>query len=120
MQSASRRGISVLEVIVALTILGTGVVASLRLTERATAAVALARRTELAADSASAFLDKVALWSADDLDRRLGVHEQGPWRLAVDRNDDLYHVEVLDSTGRRKLLETTMHRSRDSQTAHAY
>ena len=108
----ARAGAVLLEAIVALTILaiaGAAIVAlatdSARAVERALAADGAVRR-------ASAFLDAVALWPREDLDRHIGDREEGPWRLIVDRSTPtLYSVTLADSAHRRVLLHTVLHRA---------
>jgi prepilin-type N-terminal cleavage/methylation domain-containing protein len=107
-----RSGMTLIEVLVALLIVASmtaGVAAlvsvNVIITTRASAADDEMRK-------ASAFLDLIALWPSEDLERHLGEHEQGPWRLRVlHPAATLYTVTVLDSTGRRILLSTAVYRS---------
>jgi type II secretory pathway pseudopilin PulG len=106
-----RDGVALLEAVVALTIL---TVAGLAATAAVRQGAEVARRAE-AADAdlrrASAFLDAVALWPREDLDRHLGDRPEGPWRLRVDRPiPTLYLVGLTDSTDTRMLLHTALYR----------
>jgi hypothetical protein len=74
-------------------------------------ATSRAAATEYETSRASAFLDHVALWPTEDLDRHLGEREQGKWRLQVMRpGQAIYRVAILDSTGQRVLLATMLYR----------
>lgn len=75
-------------------------------------AVALARTAEDRVTAASAFLDRVALWPPEDLDRHLGAHAQGRWVLEVERsNRSIYTLTLFDGSTRRELLGTMLYRS---------
>lgn len=112
----TERGTILLEALVALTILATaglalavGVREALETTRRA----AMSERRVL---DASGFLEAVALWPAEDLDRHLGDRPNGPWRLVVNRpSRDIYEVQVVDSTSRLVLVTTSLFRP---ETAH--
>lgn len=115
--SRAKPGAVLLEAIVALTILMiAGVTAVIMATESAHS-VALIRESEAELRSASAFLEAAALWTREDLDRRLGEREQGRWRLRIDRPaPTLYTLTLTDSLGRAELLRTTVFRP---EVAHA-
>jgi type II secretory pathway pseudopilin PulG len=103
-------GATLLEVVVALVILATAGTAALTMATQAMRAVASGRAAEAEVRAASAFLTAVALWTREDLDRRLGEREQGPWRLRIDRSTPaLYTVVLRDSLG-REFLRTSLHR----------
>lgn len=106
-------GVALLEVIVGLTVLVLiGFTASVMVVE-ATEAVHRAARADAEMRAASAFLDAVALWPREDLDRRLGDRRQGPWRLRLDRpTPTLYTAVLSDSTGRSEILRTSLYRPR--------
>jgi type II secretory pathway pseudopilin PulG len=100
-----------LEVLVALAILGImgGAVAALAV--GAGDSVRRAQRADAEARSASRFFDAVALWPREDLDRRLGSHPQGIWRVEVQRpSGALYTIALLDSSGTRMLLHSALYR----------
>lgn len=106
-----RAGAVLLEVIVALTILtvaGTTAVVAMGESARAAARI---RETEREPRKASVFLEAVALWPREDLDRRLGDRAQGSWRLRIGRPaPTVYEIGLADSTGTRVLLETALYR----------
>jgi type II secretory pathway pseudopilin PulG len=104
-------GAALLEVLVALTILATAGVAAVAATAESARAAARLRETERELREASAFLEAVALWPREDLDRRLGDRAQGAWRLRIDRSSPtVYDVVLADSTGARVILETALYR----------
>jgi len=106
-----RSGATLLEVIVALTILATAGLAAVTVTREALHAVQHAREADRDVMRASAFLEVVALWPREDLDQRLGDRPQGPWRLRIDRPlPTLYEVTLSDSARRRAILRTSLYR----------
>lgn len=109
---AARPGAALLEVIVALTILVTAGAAAVATTVEATTVVRRAASAEFRTRDASAFLTAVALWPRAELDRRLGEHAQGPWRLMIERPArTLYIVTLADSAGGSPLLRTALFRA---------
>jgi prepilin-type N-terminal cleavage/methylation domain-containing protein len=107
----ARTGMTLLEVLVALMILGTAGVATIGLVTESWRAVRAAREADRSVREASAFFDAVALWPREDLDRHLGDRGQGPWRMRVDRSTPtLYVVTLADSSGRLPILETSLFR----------
>ena len=108
---ASRAGLTLLEVMVALVILGTAAAASMAMMGQSAAVVAGAQRAERDMRAGSALLEAVALWPAADLDRHLGATRQGSFRLAIDRTSSaLYDIQLTDTLGRRVLIETSLFR----------
>lgn len=106
-----RAGAALLEVLVAMTILATAGATVVAFANDAAQTLQRARETETEMRHASALLDAVALWPREDLDRHLGSHAQGPWRMRVDRpTPTLYNVRLTDSTESRELLQTTLFR----------
>jgi type II secretory pathway pseudopilin PulG len=100
-----------LEAIVAMTILAIAGAAVVALATDSARAIDRARVADVATAQASAFLDAVALWPREDLDRHLGDRGEGAWRLIVDRpTATLYTVSLADSTGTRLLLHTVLYR----------
>ncbi|HYR09679.1 MAG TPA: hypothetical protein VEQ60_18030 [Longimicrobium sp.] len=60
---------------------------------------------------AGAFFHSVALWTRDDLDRRLGERGQGKWKLIIQRpTPTLYEVVLTDSAVTQEILRTTLFR----------
>lgn len=118
-RAVSRRGASLLEALVALSILGTAILAAMRVVGSAEDALLRAHESESEIARASAFLDAVSIWTQADLDRHLGVRVQGAWRMAVAQRDGLYYVALFDSTGSRLVLETQFHFRSARQASHA-
>jgi type II secretory pathway pseudopilin PulG len=104
-------GAVLLEAIVALVILAIVGAAAVATAGDSLRAVRLAWEAARELETASAFLDAVSLWPREDLDRRLGVRRQGPWRLYIERTyPTLYTVVLTDSTGQREILRTALFR----------
>lgn len=108
----ARGGVVLLEAIVSLTILAIAGAAIVALATDSARAVERARAADAATAKASAFLDAVALWPREDLDRHLGARDEGRWRMIVDRpGPTLYAVTLADSTGTHVLLHTVLYRA---------
>lgn len=106
-----RRGAVLLEVLIAMVIFTIAAAASLARAAEARHAVLLARAQETRVEAASAFMDRVALWPAEDLDRHLGAHRQGPWLLDVEHpGTTIYSLALADSTGRQQFVKTLVYR----------
>lgn len=104
-------GVGLLEAIAALAILSIAAVAAVALATESARAVRRAREADSEFLAASAFLEAVALWPREDLDRRLGERPQGPWRMTIQRPlPTLYTVVLADSAGARVLLRTSLYR----------
>ena len=112
MRRRSRSGMTLLEVLIALAILAGAGMAILGVATQSWHAVQSARDADRALLEASAFLDAVALWPREDLDRHLGERTQAPWRMRVDRPlPTVYVVTLADSSGVDTLLATSLYRS---------
>lgn len=112
---SGRSGVVLLEAIVALTILATAAASLVVLAASSVHAVRQARSADDEMRAASAFMDIVALWPRADLDRHLGVREEGRWRLSLQRPTQvLYVVTLADSSGRRELLRSALFRPEDA------
>ena len=112
MKCRSRCGMTLLEVLVALAILATAATAVLGVAAQSWHAVQSARDADRSLGDASAFLDAVALWPREDLERHLGDRAQHPWRMRVDRPlPTLYVVALTDSSGGDTLLVTSLYRA---------
>ncbi len=110
-------GAALLEVMAAITLLAVAGVAAVSTAAEAGRAVERARDADRGTREAGAFLDAVALWTRDDLDRRLGERPQGRWKLHVDRPDrELYTVVLADSLTGAEILRTALFRP---EAAHA-
>jgi type II secretory pathway pseudopilin PulG len=106
-----RRGATLLEAIVALSIFVTAAASCIALVAQSLDAVVRARESAESLRAASAYLDVVTLWTREDYDRHLGTHNQGPWQMSVQRvTPDLYEIALLDSTAQRELLRTSVYR----------
>ena len=107
-----RRGATLLEAIVALTLLAMTGLSGLALVRSAANLTVEAERSESVVADASNFLNSVSLWTREELDQRLGEREQGIWRLEIDRTTpELYIVILRDSLGARTVLRTALFRA---------
>ncbi len=107
-----RRGLVLLEVIIALTILAVGATAVVALASESLRAISRAGIAEMNMRRANALMEAVALWPREDLDRHLGDRPEGPWRLRVDRPvPTLYVVGLVDTASGRVLLQTSLYRA---------
>jgi type II secretory pathway pseudopilin PulG len=106
-----RQGAVLLEALVALVIMASAGAAIAALAVECSQAVQRTRSTEAELRRADAFFALVALWPREDLDRHLGEHQQGPWRLRVERpSATIYAITLTDSLGARPLLRTALYR----------
>jgi type II secretory pathway pseudopilin PulG len=108
----ARAGVVLLEVLVALAILGASGAALAALAVGTNDAVLHARTRDDDVRRASALLEAVALWPREDLDRHLGRRPQGEWALEVRHpTANLYLVALSDSGSSRPLLATSLFRA---------
>jgi type II secretory pathway pseudopilin PulG len=106
-----RKGIALLEALVALVILTTAGATAVTMAGEAARDIQRARRAEGAMREANAFFDAVSLWSRDDLDRHLGNRHQGAWLMRVDRPaPTLYIATLTDTTSHIEILRTSLFR----------
>jgi prepilin-type N-terminal cleavage/methylation domain-containing protein len=104
-------GMALLEVIVAIAILAVAALSTVAWVSQAAGTVVRADEATAEVDSASDYLDRVALWTRADLDRHLGPRRQGNWTVIVERpTSELYMVTMRDSTDSRTILRTTLYR----------
>lgn len=102
---------ALLEVIVAMTILVVAALSTVAWVSQAAATVVHADEAAVEVDSASDYLDRIALWTRTDLDRHLGPRRQGIWTVTLERpTSELYTVTMRDSTDSRTILRTTLYR----------
>lgn len=112
----ARAGATLVEAVVALTLLGMVGLVGVELTRGAGDVVEISRASEAAMNAADDFLNAVSLWSRTELDQRLGEREQGPWRQEIQRpTNTLYIVTLRDSTGTDVVLRTSLFRNEVSR-----
>ncbi len=110
-----RAGLTLLELLVALTLLALTGLSTMELVRTAARFSGAAATAESELHSASQLLDAMHLWSRTELDQRLGEREQGPFRVEITRpTPDLYLVVVRDSAGTSELLRTGIFHARTS------
>lgn len=110
-KASRRRGMVLLEAIVALTVLAISATTMVALAASSLAAVSRAARLDTETSRASALLDAISLWPRADLDRHLGDRPEGPWDLRIDRpTPTLYIVALRDTAGGPLLLATSLYR----------
>jgi hypothetical protein len=108
---SDRPGAILLEVLVAVAILGAAGIALVAQMHEVMATVHSVERRESGFSEANAFLEAISLWPRADLDRHLGDRPNGAWRLVVERpSSDLYLVGIRDSSDRLMILETALYR----------
>lgn len=109
--SRERTGSVLLEVLVAMTILGTAGVAITTLAVDSGRLVRHAQTSEANLRRANALLTSASLWTREDLDRHLGDRAQGPWRMTITvESPALYVVSLRDSAAETALLRTVLYR----------
>ena len=107
----SRPGAILLEVLVAVTILGVVAASSLSFAVEGASRVRSNRATESELRSASVLLDAVTLWSSEDLNLHLGRRRQGIWTMEIQRvQENLYDVTLEERPSGRLLLRTSLYR----------
>lgn len=107
-----RRGVVLLEVLIALAILGTAGAALLGALQQAMAAQVAARTEEEQMDEADRVLAAMTLLSGADLDRRIGPRPLGEFVVSVERPETrLYRIAVsIRAAPSRELIVTVVHR----------
>lgn len=107
----NRHGAALLEALVALALLGTvGSAAAWSATESLRGVQRMQAR-EAEQRAAERFFIAVSLWPREDLDRHLGSHPQGRWRLRVDHPlPAIYDITLSDTTSSAVLLQTALYR----------
>jgi prepilin-type N-terminal cleavage/methylation domain-containing protein len=112
-----RRGLTLIEVLAALAILGIGASAWAGLLRQGTYAARLARASDARIQLASEQLARSKLWSTSDFRRRLGTSDAGAFTLTVTEVvPSLFDVVVSDSSG-AELLRTTFFVREDHASA---
>jgi type II secretory pathway pseudopilin PulG len=109
-----RRGVVLLEALLALAIVSAAVVMTLTLQRADGARLARALDRQSTTRSANRLLRAVSLWPRTDLDRRLGTRRQGPFWLEIQRPSPVrYDVQLLEAETGRLLLLTSLFRPED-------
>lgn len=104
-------GFTLIEVVVAMVVATTAFAAFAGAVLGADRAYERARSREAEIESASQFLNRVALWSTEEYDARLGDRSQGSWVLRILRpGPALYQITLSDGTSGALLLETAVYR----------
>jgi Tfp pilus assembly protein PilV len=107
-------GSVLLEVMVALAVLGTIAAAATWKTLEILQAVRSAQAAEQSVRQANRLLNAVSLWPRIDLDRRLGYRLQGSMWMRIDRTGyDIYLVELQDTLSGTTILRTALFPPRD-------
>lgn len=108
----ARNGIALLEVLIALAILGSAGSALLALLHQAVATQRVLHQEELELEAADRVMTAMTLLTRGDLDRRIGSHEVGEFSVGVERPEPgLYRVAVATQLAPdRELLVTVVHR----------
>jgi len=117
---------ALLEVMVALTILTVAGTWAVAMANQSADAIRRVREADAETRRASGFLDAVALWPREDLDRHLGDHREGGWVLTVERPALSLYTIVLSTApdtaaGRplgRVLLSTALFRPEAPDASH--
>lgn len=108
-----RSGATLVEAVVAIALIGMVGLGGVGLVRSASAAMALTAAAERELRDADEFLGIVTLWSASELDQRLGEREQGEWLLEIQRVErTLYLLTLRDGAGQRLILQTSIFRPR--------
>lgn len=103
----NRSGFMLLDVLVALALLGLTASAISGVIAATLDATIQLRQHEERVARASRLLDVAMLWTELELDQRLGERNQGPFRLRIDRpQQHLYSLTVIDSLSREPVLRT--------------
>lgn len=115
---AVRSGATLIEAIVAIAMIGLVGLSGVSVMRSAIGAMALATTAEREMRAADDFMGAVTLWSASELDQRLGEREQGEWRLEIQRiGRTLYSLTLRDAASQRVVLETAIYRPRGTDAA---
>ena len=101
-----------LEVIVALTIFMIAGLSAAVWVQQTLLTVDHARDAVVEVSAASRYMDRMALWPREDLDRHLGARREGPWIVVMDRlTPTIYSVAISDSGTEQALLRTWLYRA---------
>lgn len=106
----ARRGVTLLEVLIALALLGLLSVAWIGLSLQSMHSVALYHAREVEVQGAARELARLAVWSGDQFRGRIGRTRQGEFLLTVrELAPSLYGVVVADTAHAAPLLRTAFY-----------
>jgi len=109
-QGCARPGVTLLEVLVALAVLGVVGAAWVGLSAQSMHTVALYHARELEVQGAARELAALTLWSDEQFRRRIGQTRHGAFLLTVaELAPSVYGVVVADGTGAAPLLRTAFY-----------
>lgn len=113
-----RKGFTLLEVLVAMTILALVGLSTLEAVQTAARLGGVAVMAERDLSEASQLLHSVSVWSRTELEQRLGTREQGEWSLEITRETpDFFLVVVRDRARGAKWLQTGIFCPRSSDVS---
>ena len=109
----SRKGIALLETLVALTILTTAGLSIVTLLHQALVAETAARHAETTMDAADRVMSAMTLLNRPELDQRIGMHPVGEFLVDVQRPErSLYRIAITEAAyPLRQLLVTVVYRA---------
>jgi type II secretory pathway component PulJ len=111
MNGSIRRGVVLLEVLVAMTILAFGCVVVIASMNSIVDSAIHVSDTEKQVVDADQYMTAISLWPRRELDRHLGAHRRGIWMLDVERPAmTIYVVSIMDSTAHHEWLHTALFR----------
>ena len=94
-----------------MTILVTAALSTVAWVSQVSDSVVRAGAAAAETDAASDYLDRIALWTRDDLDRHLGPRREGVWTVTVERTTvTLYVVTMRDGGNSHTILRTVLYR----------
>jgi prepilin-type N-terminal cleavage/methylation domain-containing protein len=110
LRGRTRRGVSLLEVVVALAVLGLAAASWVGLAVQSMHTVAIYHARELVVRGAARELAGVTLWSGEQFRQRIGQWRDGPFLLTVtELAPSVYGVVVADSSSAAPLLRTAFY-----------
>lgn len=108
-------GASLLEALVAMTIMAAVALAMIGLTRQSLAGISAAADVDGDWLRADRLFRAMSLWSTLDLDRRLGPRRQGDWWVTIERpSRALYVVRISYEKGGPEFLWTALYRPREN------
>ena len=115
MRAERRGGLTLLEVVVALAILGLGASSWLAVASQGMHSAGISHAREVRLRDASQELARASLWNHAELARRSGTTRSHGLAVQVEAaGTSLWRVSVFDSTGRAPLLSTLVYAPADT------